>query len=125
MSDVEKPELRRANDNPWYCLATLYGEQPPEFPWDEELAVKNRVVWNRWYAKVLSSEQRQNLVILGFPESELTPFGDEELSGVCNDFVDRRGLTFRLPPDPETEIDFAGVDFQEFLFFVISFFLWR
>jgi hypothetical protein len=117
MSDVEKSELRRANDNPWYCLATLYGEQPPEFPWDEELAAKNRVVWNRWYAKVLSSEQRRNLAILGFPESELTPFSDEELSDVCDAFVDRRGLALRLPPDPKTEIDFADVDFQEFLFF--------
>jgi hypothetical protein len=27
MSDAEKSEPRRAKDNPWYCLATLHGEQ--------------------------------------------------------------------------------------------------
>jgi hypothetical protein len=40
MSDAEseKPEVRRANDNPWYCLATLYGEQAA--------AARNRMAWN-------------------------------------------------------------------------------
>jgi len=56
MSDAQKSELRRANDNPWYCLATLNGEQQEwahiDLPnvWDEDLAGKNRVSWNRWMA---------------------------------------------------------------------------
>jgi hypothetical protein len=33
MSDTDKPALRPANDNPWYCLATLHGELPEEGEW--------------------------------------------------------------------------------------------
>ena len=56
MSDAEKPALEPANDNPWYCLATLYGEQP-EGRLDEGLADKNRKAWNRWIATALSDEK--------------------------------------------------------------------
>ena len=114
---VEETKYKPANDNLWYCLATLYGEQPLEFPWDEKLALENRAVWNRWYARVLSSEQRRNLLIHGFSESELTPFSEEEQSSICRDFATRTGLAEQLPPDPKTEIDFARVDFQQFIFF--------
>jgi len=76
MSNAEKPELKRANDNPWYCLATLYGEQaaePSPREWNKELAARNRVAWNRWMSEALSDEQRASLAGHGFPESELVP----------------------------------------------------
>src|SRR5581483_8159084 len=48
-TEAEKaPQLRPANENPWYCLATLHGEQPMDGNWDQELAEKNRVAWDRW-----------------------------------------------------------------------------
>jgi hypothetical protein len=42
IDDSEKPELTPANDNPWYWLMTLYGEQTGEET-DKDLAKKNRV----------------------------------------------------------------------------------
>jgi hypothetical protein len=66
MSDTDKPALRPANDNPWYCLATLHGELPEEGEWRrkeslgkwpedwilkdldiQEIVNKNRTAWNR------------------------------------------------------------------------------
>jgi len=47
MSGPEKPELRPANENPWYCLATIHGEQPIDRI-DRELAEKNCAFWRRW-----------------------------------------------------------------------------
>jgi len=73
MSDAEDSELRPANDNPWYRLATWYGEQMKGancWTWDKELAAKNRMAWNRWMARVLSDEQRTTLVGKGLPEQE-------------------------------------------------------
>jgi Pentapeptide repeats (9 copies) len=54
MSDAQKPELRRANDNPWYCLATLHGEQPID-RLDQELAEKNLQAWRNWIGGILES----------------------------------------------------------------------
>jgi hypothetical protein len=42
-----KPPKIRAEDNPWYLLATLYGA--PEFD-NYELQAKNTVAWNRYFA---------------------------------------------------------------------------
>jgi hypothetical protein len=43
--------LTAANKNPWYVLATIYGEQEEGATWldhDKALAQKNRSVWERW-----------------------------------------------------------------------------
>ena len=53
MDDLEKTELTPANDNPWYWLATVYGEQIGQ-GLDDELAKKNRIAWNRWVAAAMS-----------------------------------------------------------------------
>jgi hypothetical protein len=39
-----RPPKIKAEDNPWYLLATLYGV-PKEH--DEELKSRNRIAWNR------------------------------------------------------------------------------
>ncbi len=51
----QKPPKIKAEDNPWYLLATLYGV-PEEWVFvngpnlqDEELRSKNRVAWNRYF----------------------------------------------------------------------------
>jgi hypothetical protein len=80
MTDADKPALRPANDNPWYRLATLYGELPEEGKWTrkesfgewpdrmlrdldiEEIVSKNRTAWNRWVASTISDEERASLV---------------------------------------------------------------
>jgi uncharacterized protein YjbI with pentapeptide repeats len=99
MSDADKPALRPANENPWYCLATLYGEQPVD-GFDYKLASKNRMAWNRWMASALSDEKRAELVKGGFPELELAPFSPEEKSAFCSAFTVRKGSESELPPEP-------------------------
>lgn len=47
-----KPPKIKAEDNPWYLLATLYGV-PSEG--NDELRTKNRVAWNRYFAANLDA----------------------------------------------------------------------
>ncbi len=117
MSDAQKSELRRANDNPWYCLATLYGEQPALGPDDKDLATKNRTAWNRWIAGILSDVQRSALVTNGFSESELVPFTPLEKSVFCSTFASRMGRETELPPDPAAGADFRHTHFDKRLIF--------
>jgi uncharacterized protein YjbI with pentapeptide repeats len=124
MSDAEKPKLKRANDNPWYCLATLYGEQttPSVLDWDRDLTIKNRTAWNRWMAARLSGEQVKDLLISGFAEAELVPLTPAEQSAFCSAFAARTGSEMELPPNPPEFIDFnrthfdSSVSFGGFLF---------
>jgi uncharacterized protein YjbI with pentapeptide repeats len=61
--DIEKPALKSANDNPWYCLATLYGEQPVG-RLDQELAEQNRIAWEQWISGNMNDERRDELVAI-------------------------------------------------------------
>jgi hypothetical protein len=114
MSNAEKPYLRRANDNPWYCLATLYGEQATErrLSWNEDLAAKNRIAWNRWVAGGLSAEQRESLLKNDFPERELAPLTAAEKDDLCSAFALRIGREKELPPDPSRVVDFTNTNFD-------------
>jgi hypothetical protein len=112
-NDADEPELRRANGNPWYCLATIHGEKPtdPE-EWGAKLAAKNRLGWNRWIATALSDEKRAELVKNGFPELELAPFSPEEKSAFCSAFAARRGNENESPPEPAECPDFTSTLFD-------------
>ena len=57
-ADEAKPPKKKAEDNPWYLLATLYGA--PE-RWGDELQVKNLTAWNRYYASSFDEKVRTNL----------------------------------------------------------------
>ena len=101
MSDADKPELRPANENPWYCLATLHGEQPVD-GWYSELTSKNRLAWNRWIATGISAEEREFLVSTGFPAAELKPLLKDENENFCA----RSALVQAvIPPPPPTRAD--------------------
>ena len=111
MSDAEKS----ANDNPWYCLATVYGEQPATArgeDLDGTLAAKNRMAWNRWIAGVLSEEQRADLVRNGFSEPELAPLTPEEKTAFSTAFAFRTGRENEPPPNPAEVVDFAHTHFD-------------
>jgi hypothetical protein len=43
----QNPSKIKAEDNPWYLLATLYGVPQS---WSDGLREKNRVAWNRYFA---------------------------------------------------------------------------
>jgi uncharacterized protein YjbI with pentapeptide repeats len=119
MSDANKPALKAANDNPWYCLATMYDELPAQER--DVLVVKNRLAWNRWIATGLSDEGRASLVKNGFPEPELAPLSPEEERAFCRAFAVRTGRKEELPPEPAATPDFTftqfdrNVEFQGFL----------
>src|SRR3954469_12449237 len=87
--ETAKTPKRNANENPWYRLATLYGE--PSFE-DEELQARNRVAWNRYMAGELTDEARAALVEEGrHPAEELTPFSPDELEVLAQEFATRSG----------------------------------
>lgn len=95
-----KPKLRPANENPWYLLATLYGEQEIGEPWefDVPLHERNKLAWNRYVVRGLSPETRECLGRLRdkdgvslFTEHELTPFDETELEARRDTFVHNRG----------------------------------
>jgi hypothetical protein len=52
-----KPPKIKAEDNPWYLLATLYGVSG-----DDKTINKNRVTWNRYFAANLDEEIRTKLI---------------------------------------------------------------
>ena len=132
MSDADKPALRPANENPWYCLATLYGQLPKESEWIsmaplegwppeemfrdpdvEEIVNKNRTAWNRWMASTMTDEERASLVKDGIPPHEVAPLSPEEESAFHQAFVARTGGDgiWRLEALDET-IDFGFTHFD-------------
>ena len=113
----EQIELRPANENPWYVLATYYGEQTGDRI-DEDLHAKNREVWNRWMAAALSNEDRQELIDEErATEAELRPFSAEERRKLWADC--RSPGLFAPPPATSISLDntvFANsVSFDHFI----------
>ena len=68
--EAETPK-KKAEDNPWYLLATLYGVPEPK---DLKLFEKNRDIWNRCLATFLDVHERDSLVKNGrYTAAELYP----------------------------------------------------
>ncbi len=93
MNEAKTPELKPANDNPWYWLATLYGEMGNDGEINAAIARKNRMAWNRWFAKALSVEQRDKLLKKEFSPEELTPLTPKEEAELVVAFTTRSGRT--------------------------------
>ena len=108
MNDSEKTELTPANDNPWYWLATLYGEQTGE-DIDEELVKKNRIAWNRWVAEAFSAGKRIALLENGFNEIELTLFSDIEKKEHYVAVLKRSGRESIALPKPSETVNFPQI----------------
>ena len=114
---AEKPELKPANDNPWYWLATLYGEGKYDlgkyhFRSGGDIAQKTRTAWNRWFAKALSAEQRNELLKKGLSPEELVPWTPTEEAELAIAFTARSGRKDQSLPDPTREIDFSHTIFD-------------
>ena len=58
MSEKDNTELNPAEENPWYVLATLYGEEP-----DEATQNKNRMAWNSWAVSKLNESDKQAIAL--------------------------------------------------------------
>jgi hypothetical protein len=57
---TDKPKLTPANENPWYILMTLHGEQDGEGV-DVDLHDQNRAVWNAWSCQQLDDDAAAEL----------------------------------------------------------------
>ncbi len=97
--------LTAANKNPWYVLATIYGEQEEGatgLDHDEVLAEKNRAAWNRWNGGSLQATSI---------EVEIT-----------NLFRSRMGDKTAELPSSRKKIDFSKVYFPTSVCFIGFFF---
>ena len=117
MNDSEKTELTAANDNPWYWLATLFGEQTGDLI-DDVLAKKNRIAWNRWVSEALNEKERTAIIDKGFDAAELTPFSDAEKKEHYAAVLKRSGRESITLPEPSEPADFDSNRFDNFCYFV-------
>src|SRR5262245_35785883 len=81
----ETPLKVKAKDNPWYLLATLYGE--PSRTENSEVQANNRRTWNRYMFQWIKEDRRTSLP--AHFSSELTEFSREELETVNNAYIER------------------------------------
>lgn len=121
-TDVELCALQRgyANANPFYLLATLFGE--PESR-DEVTKARNRRAWNRFYAGLLASSEREACIERGVPAEDLKPYSQEEENKLAAAFAARQGRDFPVAlPIADAFIDFQNTrfdndaDFEGFIF---------
>jgi len=101
---------RKAEDCPWYLLATLYGVAGSR---DKELQAKNRMAWNRFMATGLSANIRAELTNEGrHSKEELTAFVPAEVAVLEIAFANRRGPASSVPFPQGSEIDFSNLEFE-------------
>lgn len=109
MADVAHEPRISAENNPWYLLATLHGEPSSV---DDELAIKNRVTWNRWIAAKIPDDVKASLLEAArYSADELTPLPEEE----------RRDIQSKIGNDVPNETDFSDLEFKK-PFFAAGFF---
>jgi uncharacterized protein YjbI with pentapeptide repeats len=108
----QAPPKIKAEDNPWYLLATLYGVPGKN---DRELAVENRRAWNRYFAKRLNDETRTKFIEeKRHKAEELMPYSPHQLEEIAKVFAERgKASTKTLSiPKPSEVIDFSNVQFD-------------
>lgn len=116
MTDAD-PKRTPANQNPWYVLMTLYGEQAvPAI--DMALHERNREAWNAWASDSLSTEIRDIHCRDGISLPERGKWDD-----VCSDvrarhkyeMLRRNGDDFSYPGFPELsnmdKVDLSNIEF--------------
>jgi|GEM_PF-2307958 len=114
---MEKPErgLRPANQNPWYILMTLYGEQEGEFRLD--VHEKNRAAWNAWACQGMGSAAKEKIATkVGVDPVELQGGlkREVEISGRHKRvWKERNGGDLPYPGMPSVE---DGIDLREIKF---------
>lgn len=105
MSDENRP-LTPVQENPWYILATLAGEQTG-YNIDDDLHRQNRISWNRWATQHLDDTEIAALLESGAVQAE-----DIEPRSI-DDIVEKaeaRGLS--TLPDPSNGVIFSNTDWS-------------
>ncbi|MCP9483819.1 hypothetical protein NNA36_17790 [Shimia sp. CNT1-13L.2] len=109
--------LKLANQNPWYVLMTLYGEQKADAI-DEGVLNKNRRAWNAWAGQALSEEEIAELKINSSIDThELSGWatlGNEIEARFAEEYRRRNPARDELPglPSPKASIDLNNLLFQ-------------
>ena len=89
-SSIDGNENTKPEDNPWYLLATLYGQPSPD---DTGLQERNRRSWNRYLSKFLLIEGDRTFSLLKSKgpqlSGDLAPFTDEALAEISLAFTER------------------------------------
>jgi len=113
-------ELQAANSNPWYVLATVFGEQAEgevQYYYNSKLAAQNRRAWNGWFCAGLSKEERQDRAEkTGLTAGDLKPLTRTERDQITKLFQKRLGKAAKLPSQTET-IDFSKTYLPKLLIF--------
>jgi len=99
-------QLKHADQNPWYVLMTLYGD-------DHD---KNRRVWNAWAGQVWSQQQKDELPEA--PSLVLNEMQDwETLKDEVEDLFNKRWSSQKTEqprlPDPRAEVDLSNLHFDQ------------
>ncbi len=120
----DRVRLGAANKNPWYVLATVFGEQATDAnPWgyDEELAARNRRAWNGWFCGGLDDAAcADRAEKTGLTVDDLAPLTKSELTEIRERFAARMqaaGIENAELPDPAENILFSHVHVLNFLNF--------
>ena len=115
---MRKVELKDPNQNPWYILMTLHGEQEgDEIDW--ELHEKNRKLWNAWACQGMNDEEREKLAKssrVSVAEMEWSDAIEQDVLALfMREFVKRNAAQPITPkiPKPAAAIDLTGVRFSK------------
>jgi len=109
-------DLKPANENPWYVLSTLYGEQTGDNV-DWELAGRNTELWNIWSCQALSDAERAKLKEAGaeVPDAGTWDARREEIETLYQKRmaeVERDGFVAPELPDLLQKIDMSATAFS-------------
>ena len=103
---TDDPKLTPANENPWYVLMTIWGEQDgDQIDWD--LHEKNKDTWNRFWAEEINTNWAKQD---GTTPDPITALEEHELKDLKIEF-EKRGLA--LPTKENAQlIDCNETDFS-------------
>ncbi len=105
--------LTPANQNPFYLLATTYGEHETSF--DGRFEGKNQRIWNGFMAHTFPQEQRDRLAtLLEVDPEELRPLSDNEIQHIEKRF-ELANIPFESLPSQE-EMRLRSIRFHRLAF---------
>lgn len=114
--------LQPANKNPWYVLATIYGEQPDgasRLHHDKALAKKNGNAWNQWFfGGELNTIREGKARELGVDFKKYQRLNDKDVERLTMLLRKRLNDNKAVLPDPDLEIDFSGTYFDKNVCFI-------
>ena len=117
--DALKTVKRRAEDNAWFLLATLYG-QPTIGIGDLELRLRNRRAWNRYMANAIHPDVLEKLIgERKYSAEELNPSLASEIELAYSERHKQAGsaASTALPIEPwlaiDFSFDFSNLEFDE------------